>query len=172
MTRSRSAAPPGDQLRVEVRPDAKGADEVRWRDPSLAALLEQGGVACEVVTGSSDREAQIERFESGGCRVILGVAVLAGGTGYSSAMLLDQVGGTGAVYRVTGVDDTHDMRWTEYAISLLLFSAVSMLVLYAMQTAPLSHVAPAREVSMLFAALLGGHLLEEALRAGAVPVQE
>ena len=30
---------------------------------------------------------------------------------------------------------------------------------YAMQAAPLSHVAPAREVSMLFAALLGGHLL-------------
>jgi uncharacterized membrane protein len=27
--------------------------------------------------------------------------------------------------------------------------------------APLSHVAPAREVSMLFAALIGGHLLGE-----------
>ncbi len=36
-----------------------------------------------------------------------------------------------------------------------------VLVLYAMQTAPLSLVAPAREVSMLFAALLGGHLLGE-----------
>jgi uncharacterized membrane protein len=34
-------------------------------------------------------------------------------------------------------------------------------VLYAMQTAPLSHVAPSREVSMLFAALIGGHLLGE-----------
>ena len=32
-----------------------------------------------------------------------------------------------------------------------------VLVLYAMQVAPMSHVAPAREVSMLFAALLGGH---------------
>ena len=30
-----------------------------------------------------------------------------------------------------------------------------------MQTAPLSHVAPAREVSMLFAALIGGQLLGE-----------
>jgi uncharacterized membrane protein len=30
--------------------------------------------------------------------------------------------------------------------------------------APLSHVAPAREVSMLFAALLGGRLLGEADR--------
>ena len=32
---------------------------------------------------------------------------------------------------------------------------------YALQMAPLSHVAPAREVSMLFAALLGGRLLGE-----------
>jgi len=30
-----------------------------------------------------------------------------------------------------------------------------------MKAAPLSHVAPAREVSMLFAALLGGQLLGE-----------
>jgi K+-transporting ATPase ATPase A chain len=37
------------------------------------------------------------------------------------------------VYRVTGVDDRREMRWTEYAIAVLLFSGVSMLVLYAMQ---------------------------------------
>ena len=37
------------------------------------------------------------------------------------------------VYRLTGVDPTREMRWTEYAVSLLLFSVVSMLVLYAMQ---------------------------------------
>ena len=47
----------------------------------------------------------------------------------------------------------------------LLLAAVSplayVLVLYAVQMAPLSHVAPAREVSMLFAALLGGRLLGE-----------
>ncbi len=34
------------------------------------------------------------------------------------------------LYRVTGVDETHEMRWTEYAICMLLFSAVSMLLLY------------------------------------------
>jgi len=39
-----------------------------------------------------------------------------------------------------------------------------ILVLYAARLAPLSHVAPAREVSMLFAALLGGRLLGEADR--------
>ncbi|MCY1544133.1 hypothetical protein D9M68_799930 [compost metagenome] len=36
-----------------------------------------------------------------------------------------------------------------------------VLVLFAMQQAPLSHVAPAREMSMLFAALIGGQLLGE-----------
>lgn len=39
-----------------------------------------------------------------------------------------------------------------------------VLVLTALQTAPLSHVAPAREVSMLFAAVLGGRLLNEGHR--------
>jgi K+-transporting ATPase ATPase A chain len=37
------------------------------------------------------------------------------------------------LYRVTGVDEDHEMRWTEYAISMLLFSLVSMVVLYLMQ---------------------------------------
>ncbi len=47
-----------------------------------------------------------------------------------------------------------------------------VLVLYAVHLAPVSHVAPAREVSMLFAALLGGRLLGEGDRglriAGAI----
>ena len=37
------------------------------------------------------------------------------------------------LYLVTGVDENHEMRWTEYAIAMLLFSGVSMLVLYLMQ---------------------------------------
>jgi K+-transporting ATPase ATPase A chain len=37
------------------------------------------------------------------------------------------------VYRWSGVDETRNMRWPEYAISVLLFGGVSMLVLYAMQ---------------------------------------
>jgi potassium-transporting ATPase potassium-binding subunit len=37
------------------------------------------------------------------------------------------------LYRVTGVDESHEMRWTEYAIAMLLFSLVSMVVLYLMQ---------------------------------------
>jgi potassium-transporting ATPase potassium-binding subunit len=39
------------------------------------------------------------------------------------------------VYRLTGVDEAREMRWTEYAVALLLFSVVSMLVLYVMQRA-------------------------------------
>ncbi len=37
------------------------------------------------------------------------------------------------LYRVTGVDENHEMRWTEYAIAMLLFSVVSMLLLYLME---------------------------------------
>jgi len=37
------------------------------------------------------------------------------------------------LYQVTGVDENHEMRWTEYAVAMLLFSVVSMLVLYLMQ---------------------------------------
>jgi potassium-transporting ATPase potassium-binding subunit len=37
------------------------------------------------------------------------------------------------LYRVTGVDETREMAWTEYAIAMLLFSGVSMLVLYWIQ---------------------------------------
>jgi drug/metabolite transporter (DMT)-like permease len=57
--------------------------------------------------------------------------------------------------------DSWRKEW-KYALVVGGISPISyVLVLYAMQTAPLSHVAPAREVSMLFAALIGGHLLDE-----------
>jgi K+-transporting ATPase ATPase A chain len=39
------------------------------------------------------------------------------------------------LYRVTGVDEKHEMRWTEYAMSMLAFSGVSMLLLYGMERA-------------------------------------
>ena len=56
-------------------------------------------------------------------------------------------------------------QW-RFALLVALVSPVAyVLVLFAMQSASLSHVAPAREVSMLFAALLGGHLLGEGDRA-------
>jgi len=37
------------------------------------------------------------------------------------------------IYRVTGVDEEHEMPWSEYAASMLLYSLVSMLVLYLIQ---------------------------------------
>lgn len=52
-------------------------------------------------------------------------------------------------------------QWRHALAVAVLSPAAYVMVLYAMQLAPLSHVAPAREVSMLFAALLGGRLLGE-----------
>jgi K+-transporting ATPase ATPase A chain len=37
------------------------------------------------------------------------------------------------LYRLTLVDEEHEMRWTEYAFSMLLFSGVSMLALYLIE---------------------------------------
>jgi potassium-transporting ATPase potassium-binding subunit len=37
------------------------------------------------------------------------------------------------LYRVTRVDESREMRWTEYAAAMLMFSLVSMIVLYLMQ---------------------------------------
>jgi K+-transporting ATPase ATPase A chain len=39
------------------------------------------------------------------------------------------------LYRLTGVDESHEMEWKEYALALLLFSGVSMIVLYVLQRA-------------------------------------
>ena len=62
--------------------------------------------------------------------------------------------------RVTAAQ--HWRKQWKYALVVATISPISyVLVLYAMQAAPLSHVAPAREVSMLFAALIGGQLLGE-----------
>jgi potassium-transporting ATPase potassium-binding subunit len=36
-----------------------------------------------------------------------------------------------AIYKVTGIDETKEMRWTVYALALLLFSLVTMLMTYA-----------------------------------------
>src|SRR5512136_2615025 len=35
------------------------------------------------------------------------------------------------LYRLTSVDETHEMRWTEYGAAMLLFSLLSLVLLYA-----------------------------------------
>ena len=90
-----------------------------------------------------------------------------------SPILLDYVGGVvRTAFLLPAVLRDRPMAWDlwrrqwKYAVLVGIVSPVSyVLVLYAMQVAPLSHVAPAREVSMLFAALIGGHLLGEGDRA-------
>ncbi|MGC2721973.1 MAG: potassium-transporting ATPase subunit KdpA [Candidatus Acidiferrales bacterium] len=37
------------------------------------------------------------------------------------------------IYAITGVDEQHEMPWTEYALAMLLFSGVSMLLLYVIE---------------------------------------
>jgi len=37
------------------------------------------------------------------------------------------------LYKLTGVDEEHDMDWKEYALALLLFSGVSMILLYVLE---------------------------------------
>lgn len=37
------------------------------------------------------------------------------------------------IYKLTCVDEAREMRWTEYAVAMLLFNLVAMLMLYAMQ---------------------------------------
>jgi K+-transporting ATPase ATPase A chain len=44
------------------------------------------------------------------------------------------------IYRLTGIDETHEMRWTEYAVVMLLFSLVTMLLTYAIER--LQHALP------------------------------
>jgi len=50
------------------------------------------------------------------------------------------------IYKLTGVNEDHEMRWTEYSIAMLLFSAVSMLVLYLLQR--VQHALPFNPQSM------------------------
>ena len=56
-------------------------------------------------------------------------------------------------------------QWKAALVVATLGPLAYICVLYALQLAPLSHVAPAREVSMLVAALLGGRLLGESDRS-------
>ncbi|GGG77763.1 potassium-transporting ATPase subunit KdpA [Edaphobacter dinghuensis] len=44
------------------------------------------------------------------------------------------------IYRLTGVDETHEMGWKEYGIVMLLFSLVTLLVTYAVER--LQHMLP------------------------------
>jgi K+-transporting ATPase ATPase A chain len=44
------------------------------------------------------------------------------------------------IYRLSGIDETHEMRWTEYTVVMLLFSLVTMLVTYAIER--LQHLLP------------------------------
>ena len=70
----------------------------------------------------------------------------------------------GSLRDVAGLRSAWRAQWRHAMVVATLGPLAYILVLYAVTMAPLSHVAPAREVSMLFAALIGGRLLGEADR--------
>jgi drug/metabolite transporter (DMT)-like permease len=61
----------------------------------------------------------------------------------------------------SGFANAFRAQWKPALVIAVLGPLSYIMVLYAVRLSPLSHVAPAREVSMLFAALLGGQLLGE-----------
>jgi len=44
------------------------------------------------------------------------------------------------IYKLTGIDEEHEMKWTEYAVAMLAFSFVTMIVTYAIER--LQHALP------------------------------
>jgi drug/metabolite transporter (DMT)-like permease len=106
--------------------------------------------------------------------VVDGYAVKRGGV---SPVLIDWLGSVARlVLLLPLVALTHRGRWHHARVAMgdawrqtwratLIISTISpvayVMVLYAVTMAPLSQVAPMREVSMLFAALMGGTLLGE-----------
>jgi drug/metabolite transporter (DMT)-like permease len=63
-----------------------------------------------------------------------------------------------------GIKAAWRLQWRCALVVSTLGPSAYICVLYALQMAPLSHVAPARELSLLVAALIGGRLLGEADR--------
>ena len=145
----------------------------------LGVFFVAGGPA---VWARAHDPAQRERVRAGLVWGALTGALIAGYTlidGYAvkvlllSPILVDYVGNLfrlpfllpAALRDRRGFAELWRVQWRAALVVAVLGPLGYVLVLYAVQLAPLSHVAPAREVSMLFAALIGGRLLGESDRA-------
>lgn len=142
---------------------------------TAGVFLVAGGPGLFAPTGDTERRARVRSGLAWGGATGLLIAAYTVLDGYSvkvlavTPILVDYVGNLVRVpFMVPGAlldrpGFVRDLR-TQWRAALVL-AALSplgyVLVLYAARMAPLSHVAPAREVSMLFAALLGGKLLGE-----------
>jgi len=126
----------------------------------LGVVLIAGGARLWRPAASSAARVQLHRGLTYGLLTGVWIAAYTVVDGYAvkvlvlSPILVDYVGNAGRVLLLAPV------AWRDRAATARLWRAY-VLVLYAVQQAPLSHVAPAREVSMLFAALIGGRLLGE-----------
>lgn len=127
----------------------------RSRDPAERARVHKGmfyGLA------SGAFIAGYTVVDGYGVKVLLMSPIL---VDYVGSLLRVFVVGPAVLRNVAEAKQQWRQQW-KYALFVGIVSPVSyVMVLYAMQVAPLSHVAPAREVSMLFAALIGGQLLGE-----------
>jgi drug/metabolite transporter (DMT)-like permease len=141
----------------------------------LGVFLIAGGPALFRTSHSAEQQRRIRKGMLYGLLTGVFIATYTVIDGYAvkivlmSPILVDYIGNSArlAFLLPSALRNTAETRsmWRsqwKYAALVGTISPVSyVLVLYAMQVAPLSHVAPAREVSMLFAALLGGQLLGE-----------
>jgi len=129
-----------------------------WRashDPAARARVRKGMV---YGVGSGAFIAGYTVVDGYGVKVLLLSPIL---VDYVGSLLRIFVIGPAVLRNLPEAKQLWRRQW-KYAVFVGIVSPVSyVLVLYAMQSAPLSHVAPAREVSMLFAALIGGQLLGE-----------
>lgn len=73
-----------------------------------------------------------------------------------------------SLHQRSGLEAALRSQWRAALVVALISPLGYVLVLYALKTAPLSQVAPLREVSMLLAALVGGKLLAEGDRGARV----
>lgn len=127
----------------------------RSRDPAARARVHKG-MFYGLVSGAFIAGYTV--VDGYGVKVLLLSPIL---VDYVGSLLRIVVVGPAVLRNIPEARQLWRRQW-KYALFVGIVSPVSyVMVLYAMQVAPLSHVAPAREVSMLFAALIGGQLLGE-----------
>lgn len=124
---------------------------VRRRDPAVRAGLAWGVLTGVMIAAYTINDGFAVRYQGA-------PAMLFDWLGIALRMLIltpFALGQRSAIAQALRVD------WRPILVVALLSPAAYILVLYAMTMAPVSLVAPAREISMLFAAFLGVRLLGE-----------
>ena len=179
---------PQDQATVSQANQGLNTQVAQIQAPQIQAPQIQGPISSAWLAAFQEAQAQTAAAHEAHQRAMAGVrwgvltgALIAGYTvidGYAIKVLLigpvvvDYVGNMlrvplllpPSLRDLRGLLLAWHSQWRHALVVATLGPLAYILVLYAVQMAPLSHVAPAREVSMLFAALIGGRLLGESDR--------